>query len=442
MTSVNHRLAFGLCLSLSWIVGCGGGDEPAPTASSSAGTKSASKQVDTEKSNAQPVESESVADNKPIPPPPASIGGEKAETETELPEEGTPLWYLFQIRELRGKPSPKEASLEELRKYRHERNEEIIEMATQVIAQTHSDAKMTEAFNFAVREFMEARLQNALQGSEEDIAQLYEDAQSLRNRDPESTSAMTASHTLVRFAHTNAMRYGTREPKWITEFSRKTRQFAGQFPEEKTKSLPLLSAAATTAELHGNQVEAVACHTLLAEQFADTPQGKFSIGVLRRLNLEGQKLEFAGPTLEGGFINIDDYNDRIVLIAFWSSENEEFAAQVPELKTLYEKYNKFGFEIIGVCMDEEEAALNTWLEEHGVNWRQIFFVNKEERSWRNPVAQYYGVRKLPTMWLVDDDGVVQNANVSASSLEESLRGHLLKLREKLTSTTTSDTETK
>ena len=166
------------------------------------------------------------------------------------------------------------------------------------------------------------------------------------------------------------------------------------------------------------------------------------LGVLRRLNLEGQKLEFAGPTLEGGFINLDDYNDRIVLIAFWSSENEEFAAQVPELKTLYEKYNKFGFEIIGVCMDEEEAALNTWLEEQGVNWRQIFFVNKEERSWRNPVAQYYGVRKLPTMWLVDHNGVVQNANVSASSLEESLRGHLLKLREKLTSATTSDTETK
>ena len=439
MTSVNYKIACGLCLILASLAGCGGGDEPAPATSASADSSSAKKPVATQETDSEPAETETVAKNKAVPPPPASIGGQSEQM--ELPDEGTPLWYLLQIRELRGKPGPKEASLEELRKYRHDRNEEIIEMATQVIAQTHSDANMTEAFNLAVQEFMEARLQNALQGSEEDIALLYEDAESLLKRDAKSTSAMTASHTLVRFAHTNAMRFGNREPKWITEFSRKARQFASQFPEEKTKSLPLLSAAATTAELHGIEVEAVACHTLLAEKFADTPQGKFSIGVLRRLNLEGQKLEFAGPTLEGGFINLEDYSDRIVLIAFWSSENEEFASQLPELKAIHEKYNKFGFEIIGVCMDEEEASLNTWLEEQGVSWRQIFFVNKEERSWRNPVAQYYGVRKIPTLWLVDHNGVVRDANVSASTLEEPLRAHLLELREKLTSATSDGTTT-
>ncbi|MBD3672937.1 MAG: TlpA family protein disulfide reductase [Planctomycetaceae bacterium] len=436
MTSLKYRFAFGLCLALSWMIGCGGGDEPTPAKSASSETQSPQE---SKKSSPSPSQSETIAETKNVPPPPAAIGGE---TETaELPEEGTPLWYLLEIRELRGKSGPKDAGLDELRKYRHERNEEIIEMATQVIAQTHSDPKMTEAFNLAVQEFMEARLQNALQGSEEDIATLYEDAESLQKRDPESTSAMTASHTLVRFAHTNAMRYGNREPKWITEFSRKARQFAGQYPAEKAKSLPLLSAAATTADLHDMQEESVACHTLLAEKFADTPQGKFSIGVLRRLNLEGQKLEFAGPTSEGGFINLEDFSDRVVLIAFWRSGNEEFSVQVPELKTLYEKYHSFGFEIIGVCLDEEESDLDTWLEEHGVNWRQIFFINQEQRSWRNPVAQYYGVREVPTMWLVDHNGVVIDANVTAATLEEPLRSHLLQLREKLKSASADEATT-
>ena len=83
-------------------------------------------------------------------------------------------------------------------------------------------------------------------------------------------------------------------------------------------------------------------------------------------------------------------------------------------------------------MDEEELALNTWIEKHDLPWRQIFFVNKEERRFRNPVAQYYGVRSLPTMWLVDHEGVVQDAKAEASSLEEPLRAHLLALREEKT----------
>jgi hypothetical protein len=428
MTSVRFTLGFGLCIITMLMVGCGGGDETAPTASNSSDS-TAGEQSSSAGASTQP-EGNSSETQKSVPPPPASIGGNE---QMEMPKEGTPLWYLLEIRKLRGQPAPETTDLAEMRKYRYERNEKFIELATQTISQTHSNPEMSEAFNLAVQELMEARLQNALQGSEEDIALLYEEVDMFIQRDANSPSAMTASHTLVRFAHTNAMRYAAQEPKWITEFSRKARQFAGSFPEEKAKSLPLLSAAALTAEMHGQQSEAIACHTLLAEKFTDSPQGKFSVGVLRRLNLEGQKLEFAGPTLEGGFLNLEDYGDRVVLIAFWESDDEKFAAQLPELKTLYEKYNKFGFEIIGVCMDEEEGALNSWLEEQGVGWRQIFFVNKEERSWRNPVAQYYGVRKIPTLWLVDHNGVVQEADVNVDSLEELLRVQLLGLREKLKS---------
>lgn len=437
MTSVKFTLGIGLCLLTFSIIGCGGGDDVAPAASNSAESATAENPAPSAATADNSV-SKASATQKKLPPPPAAIGGNEP---LEMPKEGTPLWYLLQIRELRGQPASKTSDLAELRKSRHERNEQIIELATQTITQTHSNPEMSEAFDLAVQELMEARLQNALQGSEEDIALLYEEAEMLIEHDAKSPSAMTASHTLVRFAHTNAMRFAAKEPKWITEFSRKARQFAGSFPEEKTKSLPLLSAAAITAELHGHPQEAIACHTLLAEKFTDSPQGKFSVGVLRRLNLEGQKLEFAGPTLEGGFINLEDYRDRVVLITFWESDDEEFAAQLPELKTLHEKYNKFGFEIIGVCMDEEEAALNFWLEQEGVDWKQIFFVNKEERSWRNPVAQYYGVRKLPTMWLVDHNGVVKAADVTSANLEELLRTQLLALREKLKSTSADDSVT-
>jgi peroxiredoxin len=209
--------------------------------------------------------------------------------------------------------------------------------------------------------------------------------------------------------------------------------FAGRYPEESSKSLPLLSAAAVTAEMHGNRQEAIACHTLLAEKFPESPQGRFSVGVLRRLNLEGRPLEFAGPTLEGDFITLDDYKGKVVLIVFWSTDDEDFMKQLPTLQELFKKYHQYGFDIIGVNMDEDETVLNAWLENHILPWRQIFFADKAQRSWRNPVAQYYGVNTIPTMWLVDHTGAVKASQIDPSTLEAPLKNLLLALPNKTNS---------
>lgn len=440
MTALNHVACCGLLVGCT-LIGCGGGDEAAPQASNSAKSSqtTASKGSGGVADSTPEWVSEGSAGDTNVPPPPASIGTPQS---TTIPAEGTPAWYLFKIKQVRGAAAPETTDLARLREIRHKRNEEIIDLAMQVIVKTHSNPQQEELFTQAAMEFMEACLQNALQGSQEDVETLYSEASSLQERDPDSASAMYATYAIVRFAHTNARLYSSQEPKWIEEFSRQARMFAGRYPEEASKSLPLLSAAALTAEMHGQRQEAVACHTLLAEKFPETPQGRFSVGVLRRFNLEGRPLEFAGPTLEGGFISLDkDYTDKVVLIVFWRSDDEDFLAQLPTLKTLYDKYNKFGFEIIGVSLDEDELVLNQWLEEHDLSWRQIFFAQKEQRGWRNLVAQFYGVKTVPTLWLVDHTGVVKDSQVDSAALEASLRDLLLALRNKTNSASIESSDT-
>ncbi len=403
------------------LAGCGGGDREQPAASADAG----------------PGTSTLPADSANGTPKTASI--EAPQAATAPPEQGTPAWYLQQIKQVRLQTAPEGASLEQLRQFRRERNEDIVDLATQVIAATHDAPEQNAAFNSAVEELLEARLQVALQGNTDDIDLLYADAESLANRDSKSTAAMLASYTLVRFAHTNAQRFGQKEKRWLDEFSRQARQFAAAFPGESTRSIPLLTAAAMTCELHGHLDEARLCHTLLAEQFPDSPQGRFSVGVLRRLGLVGQLLEFAGPTQEGDFITIDDFANRVLLIVFWSSDDEEFTEQVPQLKALYEKYHSHGLDVVGVCLDEDETELNTWLDENPLPWRQIFCADKSQRRWDNPIVQYYGVRDIPAFWLVDHEGRVVSTTLEPATLENPLREKLLALRAALKPETSNAT---
>ncbi|HUG18791.1 MAG TPA: TlpA disulfide reductase family protein [Planctomycetaceae bacterium] len=426
------RTTAGFVLSLGSLVllsGCGGGEKTSsPAGSANSNAKAARPDLE--------LESAESADGNTTPPA-ASIG---SVPKVEL-KEGTPEWYLKQIQNVRGEPmyqaNGETPTLEELRNARSIKNEKIIELATQIITLTHDRAEQAEYFNVAIQEFMEARLQNALQGDAEDIEALYSDAGSLQQRNPESEAAMHATYALARFAHTNAKRYASQDPRWIIEFSKQARLLASNFPREEHKVLPLLSSAAMTCELHGDLEEAKACYALLAEKFPETQQGRQSVGVLRRMQLEGKPLEFAGPTPDGGFISIDDFKNKVVLIVFWSSESQEFSEQLPVIKEAYEKYQKFGFEVVGVCMDEDEPALNAWLEEHPLPWKQIFFAEPEKRRWENPVAQYYGIREIPTMWLVDHKGVVQHAKIAAEQLDSPLRDLLLALREDLKTVSTS-----
>ena len=63
--------------------------------------------------------------------------------------------------------------------------------------------------------------------------------------------------------------------------------------------MPLLLAAGRSCELHGLLDEAVACFALIQAQFPDSTQAAQAAGVMRRLKLPGQKLQLAGPTLDG-----------------------------------------------------------------------------------------------------------------------------------------------
>jgi hypothetical protein len=417
-----------------FLIGCGGGDDAAPKPAG--GEPAASP--NSESSGSETPEggsSQSAADRKtglPTAAIPALPQPEEEEIKITRPKDGTPEALILQITQLRLKPystsdpdtPPSEEDVKNQRAARRERNRQIIELAQKAIEMTHQTPDKEQIFNIAVHRLMDATFQLAMQGDQESADELYGHAESLFARDAKSKAASEAAWFVARYANENAQRFADQDIRWVQEFSRQSRSFATKFPHEPQRAVGLLNEASTTCDSWGLRDEAIQCYLAMQQGFPKTLQAEQAAAPLRRLNLNGNKLDLGGPTLDGGFLQVADFKGSAVLIVFWSSQASPFVDQVSSIVPTISKHEKNGLQVVSVNLDLEESALDVFMEKAGIGWRTIFHADKARRGWNHPVAAYYGVRNVPQFWLVDKAGTVVSTTVQAANLDAELAKHL------------------
>ena len=396
------------------VMGCGGGDPAADELS---------EKSTPEITPGTPGSGISDADIKTTKEAPTvSINPPKADQPPEavplsvVPAKDTPEWFLFAIKNY---PRPGDETKSplgiEVPADLVVRDEAIIRLAQQAIGKSFKDETKKELFAESVQLLLAARYRMALRGKPEDVDLLYDDANELSSRFHDTPVAADATYILAQFAYKNARDFGKQEPRWLDEFARQARLFASQFPDEQVRARRLLFFAGWSCELHGKIDLAKACFGDLKTRFGETQEGRQASAMLVRLNLVGQPLQLGGGTIEGGFVSDEDLIGHVSLIVFWSSENERFLKQLPILKSVSETYAKYGVVVVGVCMDDDESALNRFLEKHNLNWRQIY--EPKHRKFDNQIVKHYGIRDIPTIWLADHKGIVREIFVDPDKLE-------------------------
>jgi hypothetical protein len=336
-----------------------------------------------------------------------------------VPKKDSPEWILGQLLVLRAEPVPSGMTAQE-NTARAEHNQKLIALALELIEKTHSQKALEPIFTRAVQILCDARLELATSGSAADIKSLQDDAEAFYRRDPNSAAAEEAGWHLARLAHTNA-RQAKNDRRKIQAFAIAARNFATRFPKSEAKALPLLHAAGQTCELYHLDGEAMSCFSMLQEKFPKTPQADQAIAVLRRLDLKGKKVKLFGETNDGRFLKNGQLLGKPVLVVFWSSDSDAFQEMLPQLKTVLGPYQRSGLRILGVCLDEDKAAMDAFVAKNGLTWIQLFYDDADKRHWEHPLAQYYGVHDIPALWLVDQEGVAVDTHVTAESLDGQLR---------------------
>ena len=130
--------------------------------------------------------------------------------------------------------------------------------------------------------------------------------------------------------------------------------------------------------------------------------------------------DFSAEAFDGTPVSFSDYRGKMVLLNFCAKWCGFCAPEVPHIKEVYENYHDIGFDVISVSLDESEAELREFIQEHDIPWLQIF----DGKGWESELALYFGINSVPSQWLIDRDGKI----LSVSTRGERL-GRLIKWTE-------------
>ncbi len=147
--------------------------------------------------------------------------------------------------------------------------------------------------------------------------------------------------------------------------------------------------------------------------------GKVLQGTSRRLALIGHPLKLDGTTIDGKRFDIASMKDKTVLIFFWSTDCDFCLDEIPILKENYEGYKAKGFEVVGICADEDRKDVADFLKAEQIPW-----ITLHEKGGRHPAMDDYGINSLPATILVGKDGNVSALDVRDEALGEKLEALL------------------
>ena len=117
--------------------------------------------------------------------------------------------------------------------------------------------------------------------------------------------------------------------------------------------------------------------------------------------------EFALPDLEGTAQRLSDFRGNVVLLNFWATWCPPCRAEMPSMEALYQAYKDQGFVILAVSSDVQGAAVvQPFMEGYRLSFPSLLDTTGR-------VNGLYGVRSIPTSYLLDRHGRVVSREIGA-----------------------------
>lgn len=176
----------------------------------------------------------------------------------------------------------------------------------------------------------------------------------------------------------------------------------------------------------GQKDKAKAFITQVKTDLANHPQGGQVSQFLDQLGGElylpgvGDEMKIAFTDLKGHEIDLAKMTDKVVLVDFWATWCGPCVAEMPNVIAAYEKYKEKGFEVIGISLDEDKAAVEKFVSDKGMTWPQYF----DGKGWENELAQKFGIGSIPATFLIGKGGKIVASNLRGPALEEAIEDAL------------------
>lgn len=136
----------------------------------------------------------------------------------------------------------------------------------------------------------------------------------------------------------------------------------------------------------------------------------------------GEKVpDFSIPLASGTSGNLSDLRGKYVLLQFWGSWCGPCRRENPELVRIYQQFHERGFEIFSIGIENNPTSWQKAIEKDGLIWK---YHAMEAGDFSGEIAQLFNIKSIPTLFLLNPEGVIMGVNLSPEYLNRMLKEKL------------------
>lgn len=133
--------------------------------------------------------------------------------------------------------------------------------------------------------------------------------------------------------------------------------------------------------------------------------------------------DFSAQLLDGSDFSLSELRGHYVLLDFWGSWCGPCRKENPAISKLFKDFRprtipgSDGFVVVSVGIEMNEVSWKKAIVNDKLDWR--FHIGQFNR-FDSPIAKAYGVREIPTKYLIDPEGKIISVNPTVEEIERIL----------------------
>lgn len=145
------------------------------------------------------------------------------------------------------------------------------------------------------------------------------------------------------------------------------------------------------------------------------------------INIGNKAPELIGKGPNGEEIKLSDTKGKVVLLDFWAGWCGPCRRENPNVVNTYNKYkdkkftNGKGFTVFGVSLDRTADQWQSAIQQDKLAWPYHI---SDLQYWSSKHAAIYGIRSIPSNFLLDENGVILAKNLRGPALDAALQKYV------------------
>jgi cytochrome c biogenesis protein CcmG/thiol:disulfide interchange protein DsbE len=159
--------------------------------------------------------------------------------------------------------------------------------------------------------------------------------------------------------------------------------------------------------------------------FSASPTGATTQGAIPVPRQGFQAPDFELPNTKGEIIRLSSLRGQPVILNLWASWCTPCRAEMPAIQKVYEQYAGQGLVVLGVNASNQDniQAATQFVEDNGLTFPILWDIDGQ-------ASQLYLLSALPTTFLIDGKGIIQEVVVGGPMAEALLKIRVEQLLEK------------